>query len=580
MLRGISKIGSILSYFFVLPVVGRGLRTQNSMLNCCSRLHRKALSLKSAQVSTRGGLTMTGASPQLETSEWKSDNDSFEPIVEFNIVTFNMLAPCYKRISGEISGSGRRERESDKSPMWNQRATDTIAFFEEELLPSSSILALQEFWLNEEYSTMFENCFVQKGYELRTLKRSGSKMDAVAIAIKKDEFEIKGSEDVYLCSVGDRVALLLWLRHRLTGKNIIVANTHLSFPHNVFDRMNQMRQMRKLTDAIDRYCKDHKIGPSTKIITGDFNSEVQSSVCDHLRSSGYQSTFEKCPPVQGDSIGDSSSSDMDRDREEETDICKNYVVDDWNSNSQSFSESLGSPLQATNDCPVISFLNDQGEKKLERERVRDLKRFVSHRTHTNEDLGVDHIFVKPEGQLSPQEFALEQNYIAKNACSPERGVSGGKDSLLSFEESKQNEEVYAELESDMDGIDTMRKFTEEVFADSRAYRNEEEEKKRNRILLLERSEEHEEEKARDREHLSIHSPLESKPDSPSKDILMSTSALSSQLKLPTLTFLFFANSRVIPSSIPLDIWSTAFLLSDHRPVSSSIILARPAAVKN
>jgi hypothetical protein len=580
LLRGVSKIGSTLSYFFVLPVVGRGLRTQNSMLNCCSRLHRKALSLKSTQVSTRGGLTMTGVSPQLETSEWKSDNDSYEPIVEFNIVTFNMLAPCYKRISGEISGTGRRERESDKSPMWNQRATDTIAFFEEELLPSSSILALQEFWLNEEYSTMFENCFIQKGYDLRTLKRSGSKMDAVAIAIKKDEFEIKGSEDVYLCAVGDRVALLLWLRHRLTGKNIIVANTHLSYPHNVFDRMNQMRQMRKLTDAIDRYCKDHKIGPSTKIITGDFNSEVQSSVCDHLRSSGYQSTFEKCPPVQGDSIGDTSSSDVDREREEATDICKNYVVDDWNSNSQSFSESLGSPLQATNDCPVTNFLNEQGEKKLERERARDLKKFVSHRTHTNEDLGVDHIFVKPEGQLSPQEFALEQNYIAKKAFFPERAVGGGKDSLLSFEESKQNEEVYAELESDMDGIDTMRKFTEEVFADSRAYRNEEEEKKRNRILLLERSEEHEEEKARDREHLSIHSPLESKPDGPSKDILMSTSALSSQLKLPTSTFLFFANSRVIPSSIPLDIWSTAFLLSDHRPVSSSIILARPAAVKN
>ena len=154
----------------------------------------------------------------------------------------------------------------------------------------------------------------------------------------------------------------------------------------------------------------------------------------------------------------------------------------------------------------------------------------------------------------------------------------------SFEESKQNEEVYAELESDMDGIDTMRKFTEEVIADTRAYRSEEEEKKRNRILLLARSEEHEEEKAQDREFSAIHSsvPLESADRGPSQDILMSTAALTTQLQLQLTasTFLFFANSRVIPTSIPLDVWSTAFLLSDHRPVSSSIILAKLSGVKN
>ena len=44
-------------------------------------------------------------------------------------------------------------------------------------------------------------------------------------------------------------------------------------------------------------------------------------------------------------------------------------------------------------------------------RENPFKRFVSHRTHTNEDLGVDHIFVKPEGQLSPEEQALELTRI-------------------------------------------------------------------------------------------------------------------------------------------------------------------------
>lgn len=560
MLRGILKIGSTLSLFFVLPVVGRGLKTQNGMLNCCSRLHRKALPLQATQLSTRGGLGMTGVAPPYETSEWRYDNESYEPVAEFNVVTFNMLAPCYKRISGETSSTGRRERESDKSLIWNQRAVDTVSFFEKELLSASSIIALQEFWLDKEYFAMFANCFQKKGYELRTLKRSGSKMDAVAIAIKSDEFEIKGSEDVYLCSVGDRVALLLWLCHRQTGKNILVANTHLSFPHNVFDRMNQMRQMRKLTDAIDRYSKDHKVGPSTRIITGDFNSEVRSSVCDHLKSSGYQSSFEMSPPIQC-GVNSRGSNNV-------------IIGGDLNSGS---ARSEGGERRVDNiECPLRYSIDES--MKNNGKSDEPMKRFVSHRTHTNEDLGVDHIFVRPEGPLTLEELAQETSRISMKAMAPSvksfRINESQNPVLQSFEESKQNEEVYAELESDMDGIDTMRRFTEDVIADTKAYRSEEEEKMKSRILLLEQCEEDKEEQAKEKENLERHS----NPLAPSRDILMSAAALSSMpIRLASNTLLFFANSRVIPTTIPLDTWSTEFVLSDHRPVSSSIILARPSA---
>ena len=265
--------------------------------------------------------------------------------------------------------------------------------------------------------------------------------------------------------------------------------------------------------------------------------------------------------------------DMDEDRQQhlESDICRS--IDGEDANSYSFSESLGSPLQASSDCPI------RRRDSHDSTPGQNLQKFVSHRTHTNEDLGVDHIFVKPEEPMSLQEAQSTINSMGITDP-PTR-------SRPSFEESKQNEEVYAELESDMDGIDTMRKFTEEVIADTRAYRSEEEEKKRNRILLLARSEEHEEEKAqdRDREFSAIHSssvPVESADRGPSQDILMSTAALTTQLQLQLTasTFLFFANSRVIPTSIPLDVWSTAFLLSDHRPVSSSIILAKLSGVKN
>ena len=352
--------------------------------------------------------------------------------------------------------------------------------------------------------------------------------------------------------------------------------------------------MRKLTDAIDKYCKDNEVGPSTKIITGDFNSEVRSSVCDHLRAAGYQSTFEKCPPRQ-DADTDTNidaESKRDRQREKDSDICNSAVGS--NRNSDSFSESLGSSLLVGGDCPIRSTVkrsadeDREKEKEMEeKEQAKSFHKFVSHRTHTNEDLGVDHIFVKPEGLLSPLEKVIELSRL-NSASSPMTAPAAfpstqeTKGMSPSYDESKLNEEVYAELESDMDGIDTMRKFTEEVIADSKAYRSEEEEKKKNNILLLERSEEHEEEKAREKEHYNIYSPspVKSKGLGPSKDIAMSSAALTSQRQLSSSTCLFFANSRVIPSNIPLDVWSTAFLLSDHRPVSSSIILARPCDIKN
>ena len=57
----------------------------------------------------------------------------------------------------------------------------------------------------------------QLGYEFRYLQRTGSKTDAVAFFIKKKDFKILGSENVLLCSQSDRVGLILWLQHKLSG---------------------------------------------------------------------------------------------------------------------------------------------------------------------------------------------------------------------------------------------------------------------------------------------------------------------------------------------------------------------------
>jgi hypothetical protein len=120
----------------------------------------------------------------------------------------------------------------------------------------------------------------------------------------------------------------------------------------------------------------------------------------------------------------------------------------------------------------------------------------------------------------------------------------------------------------MDGIDTIRKFTEDMISENFEYRREEEELKREHILLLERAEEEDEDRAKEKEHAILHATISSTIPVPTSQ---------RPLLLPPLknTVLYITNSRVIPSSIPLDSWSTSFLLSDHRPVSSSIILANP-----
>ena len=174
-------------------------------------------------------------------------------------------------------------------------------------------------------------------------------MDAVAIVVKTSEFDILARHNVNLNSL-DRIALLLWLRHKATGKNLLLANTHLSFPHTSLDRMFQMRQMSTLVSEMDLFEKRHKLEAAavTRVIMGDFNVEAWSPVCAHLRQEGYVSGLDATTPRR--------------------------------------------PGQ---DALLVAGQGEEGEAEGEGNR-RAYKPWVSHRTHRGEDLGVDHIFVKPE----------------------------------------------------------------------------------------------------------------------------------------------------------------------------------------
>lgn len=292
------------------------------------------------------------------------------------IVSFNLLAPPYKRLSRRNS-LGRRLREKDDPELWNERARKAMAFFEQEIFGCASIIALQEFWLEKEYFDLFEPLFNEHGYDLKHLKRMGaSKTDSVVLCVKRDEFEIMESKDVQLIPHGDRVALLLHLKQRSSGKRIILANTHLSFPHTGLDSMMQLKQVKALTHAMTDFNDsisaeerssvgkgDRDDGPVHRFIIGDFNQPLDSPVCDHLRSEGYISTFEISPPT------------INPDAKNSVDVRDN---------------SDSKPSRHDRDA-ARSKSNSSGEGEGEGDGEDDTS-WVSHRTHREEDVGVDHIF--------------------------------------------------------------------------------------------------------------------------------------------------------------------------------------------
>ncbi len=296
-----------------------------------------------------------------------NNNLNIEDYDEISIASFNLLAPCYRRLYGQYNSMGRTIRESHSTSSWQARADDTIAFLKEYLLGKSetnkahSIVALQEFWMEPKYMNHFTDAFSEAGYELHTLKRLGKKRDAVGVLFRNDDFELIASKEVHLVA-DDRVALLLRLSHK-AGHNIVFASTHLTFPHSVFDRRLQLRQVDELHKELMLFCEEQQLGKKcVTIITGDFNVEDQSAVCQHLRNEGFVAAFDVSPP-----------SNIDTEA---------VAVAVAASSSTSSSSTL---TTASTNAPTFT------SESLE---VNENEAWVSHRTHLEQELGVDHIFVR------------------------------------------------------------------------------------------------------------------------------------------------------------------------------------------
>lgn len=526
------------------PTVHRVLNQQKqisifrSPIAAAEKLPRKTMStnLKSPfsfATSLFSGLSLYGTPTSHglsnENLSWDRNKDAFTATNEFTVASFNLLAPCYKRLPASM-------RESSDNQLWTKRASETIDFCHTEIYGDSDIIGFQEYWLDSQYTELFKEGFDSHGYEVRHLKRTGKKTDSVAIAVKKDVFEILGSENIYLCSIGDRVALVLHLHHKATGKTVLVANTHLSFPHSSFDRVNQMQQMKKLTNAMSQYATKYGIKSATRIVLGDFNVNSSSQVCDHLRKAGYFSCFEVKTPSNlfgiintgdgGDDDGDdiyansptkgasshetsisalshqSSLSSVDtssKTRRSPRSQSIDTVITSREMKNDSSEKPDGRLLRATSYVTSSTSSTSSSSMKSKSESSRasstpgfDLD-FVSHRTHDSNDVGVDHIFIKPELEIE----------IEGNSVSPYEAPAPPN-------------------------VTPLRPRT-----------------------------------------------APPKPP-PLSSLSKATFVTSNELLSPwsmVLSCLFVADSTVLPRTLVCDQWHPHFTISDHRPVSSTILFA-------
>jgi hypothetical protein len=208
--------------------------------------------------------------------------------------------------------------------------------------------------------------------------------------------------------------------------------------------------MEILTKFIDQFAVRNSIEAATRVVLGDFNVEGHSPVCNHLRASGYYSCFEVCPPanrgltpvsLKGDSTtpttapictdssnasdtpdpeySDSFNADTisalhippsavvcgrpgqhivthhsDVEAEQENEICEDSAVVTLGVVSAEEEEEEEEELVG-DDRPVVS----SAAPLLHHHQycsVTPMDYFVSHHTHKEEDLGVDHIFIRPE----------------------------------------------------------------------------------------------------------------------------------------------------------------------------------------
>ncbi|KAK3254499.1 hypothetical protein CYMTET_36286 [Cymbomonas tetramitiformis] len=169
---------------------------------------------------------------------------------EIRLTTFNILAPIYKRLTGDA------DRESDHEQLYMARNGKIIDHL---IASGSSILCLQEFWhSSDELRALYTERLTAAGYALFVTPRTNNRGDGLLTAHLADQFALLDQRSIFFNDCADRVAQLS--HFTLPGiedgsGEFLLVNLHLLFPHNTNSTLIRLRQVWKVIE----YLQVHKL---------------------------------------------------------------------------------------------------------------------------------------------------------------------------------------------------------------------------------------------------------------------------------------------------------------------------------
>ena len=149
------------------------------------------------------------------------------------LVSWNLLAPPYKR--------------SRKETDWRGRAEGQISWFAEQ---SPDVIGLQEFWLDPDHVSMWQGFAREKGYVMHVVPRVDGKQDGCALLIRHPPAACSFSAYHYE-DWGSRILQVVELSVGDNAPPLVLMNTHLTFPHqSAHDPPMRRQQGRKLSELV------------------------------------------------------------------------------------------------------------------------------------------------------------------------------------------------------------------------------------------------------------------------------------------------------------------------------------------
>ncbi len=317
------------------------------MMNRCEKCHKDR---PSAWMSTS-----SIDAPEEAFHRCDIEGEKFD--IPLKIVSFNILAPIYKRLkeipksaindsrSSDIFLLPKVSKQAGALPPRVYEAQYEDLYLErnekicDQLLSTDAdIICLQEFWTGSpSLIQLYLNKLCHNGqYSMKLLERTShwrSRKDGLAVFIKNDNIQIEDVREILFHDVGDRVALMMLLsilpnkikqhlpesvkkkqrEHFILPHRFICVNMHLIAPHNEYTAKIRIREVAKVLgyirdkELMDSAAMKNDVSPSSPvcsrtyadyklpiIISGDMNCGPGGKAYSFVKSQNYKSACENC----------------------------------------------------------------------------------------------------------------------------------------------------------------------------------------------------------------------------------------------------------------------------------------------